>query len=84
MQLLLHGDTLMSPFTRAAIDTADEMPEKVIDPRWNHPVSSGDIHNLARDIDARLDTIERLQRLGGVQIVLILLGVIALVIERFI
>lgn len=73
----------MSIFSHSLADTADETPANGVDPKWNHPVTSGDIHKLAREVDMRLDGLERLQRFNSVQLALILLGVTALVAGRF-
>jgi len=73
----------MTIFTHSLADAADDTPPNGVDPKWNHPVTSGDIHKLAREIGVRLGMIERIQRVQSVQLGLILLGVIALIADRF-
>ena len=74
----------MTIFTHSLADAADDTPANGIDPKWNHPVTSGDIHKLAREFDVRLGRSEQIQQLQGVQLGLILFGVIALITDRFI
>jgi len=73
----------MTIFMHTPADAADDTPANGVDPRWNHPVTSGDIHKLAREIGERLGMIERIQRVQSVQLALILLGLIALIAGRF-
>ncbi len=73
----------MTIFTHSPADAADDTPANCVDPKWNHPVTSGDIHKLAREIEVRLGMIERIQRVQSAQLGLILLGVIALIVRRF-
>ncbi len=73
----------MTIFTHSLVDAADDTPPNGVDPKWNHPVTSGDIHKLAREIGVRLGMIVRIQRVQSVQLGLILLGVIALIADRF-
>lgn len=74
----------MSNFTHSLANDSGDTPASDVDPRWNHPVTSGDIHKLAREMDRRFGAIERFQRVNSVQLGLNLLGVIALVANRFI
>ena len=74
----------MTILTYSRADASDDMPANEVDPKWNHPVTSGDIHKLAREMDIRFGAIERYQRVNCVQLGLNLLGVIALVAIRFI
>ncbi len=73
----------MTFFTYSLADAADDTPANDVDPKWNHPVTSGDIHQLTREVEARLGAIERIQRIHSVQLAVTLLGVIALVAGRF-
>lgn len=73
----------MTIFTHSLADAADDTPANDVDPKWNHPVTSGDIHKLAREIEVRLGAIERIQRVHGVKLGIILLGMIALTSIRF-
>ncbi len=72
----------MSTFSRSSANASHNAPTNDVDPKWNHPVTSGDIHKLEREIGERLGVIKRIQRIQSVQLGLILLGMIALIASR--